>query len=110
MHKIKKIIREERFTCKIIDYINPDEVVAYGATIQAAMLMTLGRKNNNLENIVLFDITPISLGTDVINNNENPKIRALGNKMSIIIPKWTPIPTIKKKLYKTVTNNQDSFK
>ena len=76
MHKIKKIIREERFTCKIIDYINPDEVVAYGATIQAAMLMTLGRKNNNLENIVLFDITPISLGTDVINNNENPKIRA----------------------------------
>ena len=109
MHKIKKIIREEGFTCKIIDYINPDEVVAHGATIQAAMLMTLGRKDNNLKDIVLYDITPISLGTDVINNDENPKIKALGNKMSIIIPKWTPIPTSKMKPYKTVKDNQDSF-
>jgi molecular chaperone DnaK (HSP70) len=38
MPKIKKIIKEEFKNIKINDQINPDEVVAYGATIQAAML------------------------------------------------------------------------
>ena len=110
MTKVKKLIREAKFTCKIIDYINPDEVVAYGATIQAAMLMTLGRKNNELKDVVLFDITPISLGTDVVNKSLDPKIKALGNKMSVIIPKWTRIPTTKKKIYRTVMDNQKTFK
>jgi L1 cell adhesion molecule like protein len=90
MPKIKEILRKE-FSCNINESINPDEVVAYGATIQAAMLMTIG-KNKSLEGVKLFDITPISLGTDVINKSNNPKIKALGNKMSVIIPKWTRIP------------------
>ena len=85
-----------------------DEVVAYGATIQAAMLMTIG-KNKSLEGIKLFDITPISLGTDVINKSTIPKIKALGNKMSVIIPKWTRIPIQKDKEYKTIKDNQDSM-
>ena len=107
MPRIKEILQNQ-FLCPIIDDINPDEVVAYGATIQAAMLMTIG-KNKLLDGVKLFDITPISLGTDVINKSEDPKIKALGNKMSIIIPKWTRIPITKEKGYKTIKNDQDSM-
>ena len=107
MPKIKEILRKE-FTCNINESINPDEVVAYGATIQAAMLMTIG-KNKSLEGVKLFDITPISLGTDVINKSTIPKIKALGNKMSVIIPKWTKIPIQLEKEYKTIKDNQDSM-
>ena len=73
MPRIKEILQNQ-FLCPIIDDINPDEVVAYGATIQAAMLMTIG-KNKLLDGVKLFDITPISLGTDVINKREDPKIK-----------------------------------
>ena len=107
MPKIKKIIKKY-FKCKINDEINPDEVVAYGATIQAAMLLTLG-KNNLLNGVRLYDITPFSLGTDVVNTSKDPKIQALGNQMSFIIPKWTKIPNSKNKLYKTVRDNQKSI-
>jgi len=107
MPKIKKIIKKY-FKCKINDEINPDEVVAYGATIQAAMLLTMG-KNNLLKGVTLYDITPFSLGTDVVNTSKDPKIQALGNQMSFIIPKWTKIPNSKNKLYKTVRDNQKSI-
>ena len=107
MPKIKEILGNI-FTCPIIEEINPDEVVAYGATIQAAMLMTIG-KNRVLDGVKLFDITPISLGTDVINKSNDEKIKALGNKMSVIIPKWTKIPITKEKNYKTVYDNQDTM-
>ena len=106
MPKIKKIIKEEFRNIKINDQINPDEVVAYGATIQAAMLLCLGNNNNPLNNVKLFDITPISLGTDVINKSTCPKIQKLGCEMSVIIPKWTKIPYEEVKEYKTIEDNQ----
>ena len=107
--KIKEILKREGFDkCKIDDNINPDEVVAYGATIQAAMLMTIGT-NNSLNGVKLLDITPISLGTDVINKSIDPKIKSLGNKMSIIIPKWTKIPIKLEKRYKTIKDNQETM-
>ena len=87
MPKIKKLIKEyfKDYNIKINDEINPDEVVAFGATIQTSMLMSIG-KNNPLKNVKLLDITPISLGTDVLNKSNTPKIKALGNQMSVIIP------------------------
>ena len=110
MPKIKRIIKEYFKNCKskINDEINPDEVVAYGATIQAAMLMNSG-KNSPLDDVRLYDITPISLGTDVLNNSQIPKIKALGNLMSVIIPKWTRIPVSRQKSYQTVKDNQHSM-
>ena len=108
MPKIKKLLQKE-FSCKINDEINPDEVVSYGAAIQAAMLMCSG-KNKNFRGITLFDITPISLGTDVINKSKDEKIQELGNKMSFIIDKWTPLPAKKSKTYRTTKDNQDSMK
>ena len=108
MPKIKKIINKCFPNIPINEDINPDEVVAYGATIQAAMLMTIG-KSKTLNGIKLYDITPISLGTDVVNKSSDPKIKALGSKMSIIIPKWSRIPIIKEKGYKTVDDNQKTM-
>lgn len=107
MPKIKTIL-SKHFDCPINEDINPEEVVAYGATIQAAMLLTVGQ-NNLLKGVNLLDITPISLGTDVINLSKDPKIRELGSKMSVIIPKWTKIPVSKRKGYKTTTDNQESM-
>ena len=86
MPKIKEILRNKfGENCKINDEINPDEVVAYGATIQAAMLLTAGQ-NNIFKEVNLYDITPITLGTDVINDSKDEKIKSLGSKMSVIIP------------------------
>ena len=108
MPKIKEILNSYFKERPINDNISPEEVVAYGATIQAAMLMTLG-KNKILNGVKLFDITPISLGTDVINKSDDPRIKVLGNKMSVIIPKWTKIPIKKEKGYKTIKDYQETM-
>jgi molecular chaperone DnaK (HSP70) len=49
------------------------------------------------------------LGTDVINESEDEKIKNLGSKMSVIIPKWTKIPIIKKKTYETIMDYQEDI-
>lgn len=74
--------------------INPDEVVVIGAGIIAAQL----NGDKNLDDLNLFDVTSLSLGTNVV-----------GNKMNIIIPKSTPFPVIKKKVYFTTSDNQETI-
>ena len=110
MPKVKKIIKNyfSCKSCKINENINPDEAVAYGATIQAAMLLTTG-KNSVLNGVHLYDITPISLGTDVVNNSNEQKILKLGPAMSVIIPKWTRIPATRIRIYETIEDNQDNM-
>ena len=107
MPKVKEIIKNY-FNCKINEDINPDEAVAYGATIQAAMLLTI-QKNNVLNGVNLYDITPISLGTDVVNSSNEQKILELGPVMSVIIPKWTKLPATKIRTYETIEDNQESM-
>ncbi|XP_047147591.1 heat shock cognate 70 kDa protein 2-like, partial [Vigna umbellata] len=72
--------------------INPDEAVAYGAAVQAALL-TKGKKF--VPNLVLLDVTPLSLGTSV-----------KGDLMSVVIPRNTTIPVVKKKGFVTVKDFQ----
>ena len=102
--KIKELIHNYFFDININDSINPDEAVAYGAAIQAAKLMQQG--NDILNDVILMDITPFSLGTDIINNSTNPEIRKRGRLMSVIIPKGTRIPTEKTQNYATTRDNQ----
>ena len=73
--------------------VNPDEAVAKGAAIQAALLN--GRQSHGLEDLQLRDVTPLSLG-----------IRIKGGKLSKIIPRNTTVPTEFTKQYYTSEDNQ----
>ena len=102
--KIKELVHNYFFDININDSINPDEAVAYGAAIQAAKLMKQG--NDILNDVILMDIIPFPLGTDVINTSSDPKIKKKGNLMSVIIPKGAKIPVKKTNNYHTTVNNQ----
>jgi len=76
--------------------INPDEAVAYGAAVQGALLSE-GIKN--VPDMVLRDITPLSLGIDT-----------RGDIMSVMIPRNTTIPVKRTKEYLTVKDDQSCVK
>jgi molecular chaperone DnaK len=71
--------------------VNPDEVVAIGAGVQGAILSG----NAGVKDMVLLDVTPLSLG-----------IETMGNIFDVVIEANTTIPTKKSKIYSTAGDNQ----
>ena len=90
--------------CKINDSINPDETVAYGATLMAAKILL--KDNNLISNFNLMDITPLSLGVEIYNDSKDKEIQKEGAKMSVIIKRGSKIPYKNSKLYYTCFDNQ----
>ena len=106
--KVKQIVKDYFPNCKINDSINPDEAVAIGATIEAEKI--LHNNNESISNFLLKDITPLSLGVEVLNKSSDPKIKEEGNIMSVIIKRGTPIPYTGSQTYATVADNQTTVK
>ncbi len=71
--------------------VNPDEVVAVGAAVQAGVL------SGDVKDMVLLDVTPLSLG-----------IETMGGVMTVMIPRNTTLPTQKRETFSTAADNQPS--
>ncbi|XP_072165853.1 heat shock 70 kDa protein IV-like [Diadema setosum] len=91
--KVRRLLQEVLDGKDLNKSINPDEAVAYGAAIQAAILS--GDRSAEIQDVVLVDVTPLSLGIEVE-----------GFEMSTVIKRNTTIPTVATGSYTTVSDNQ----
>merc|ERR1739838_386839 len=91
--KVQKLLTRFFEDKELNKSINPDEAVAYGAAVQAAILS--GDTSEAVKKVQLVDVAPLSLG-----------IETAGGVMSVVIPRNTTVPTKQTRTFTTHTDNQ----
>lgn len=91
--KIQSLVSEYFGGRQLNKSINPDEAVAYGAAVQAAVLT--GQTSDKTADLLLLDVAPLSLG-----------VAMQGDIFGVVLPRNTPIPSNKSRVFTTVEDNQ----